>query len=305
MQNMLQCYRTLCRVAERGSLTRAARDLGLAQASVSRHLQELERRYGATLLQRTTRRVALTAAGERLFEYAQALISSEAQLADQLRAEQEVVEGPLVVAASTAFGHHVASPFCAAFMARYPGVRLRLTLHTRRSNLVEEGIDVAIRIGRLQDSSLVATRLGELDEVLVAAPSVFPRGRVPEDPEDLVPYPRLGLADADLRPLHNGRKRHTLDAPLRFATDSFLALRHALLCGLGYGSIQRYLVADELARGQLIEVLPRWTQPPSPISAVLPGRHSALRVRRFVEEFAEALSRQGMGLPVRGRGQAS
>lgn len=306
MQDVLQCYRTFCRVVERGSLTRAALDLDMGQASVSRHLQELERRYGATLLQRTTRTVALTPAGRRLLEYAQSLLASEAQLAETLRAEQGAIEGPMTVAASTAFGHHVVSPFCAAFMARYPGVRVKLTLQTRRSNLVEEGIDVAVRIGELQDSSLVAVRLGQLDEVLVAAPSLFPRGRVPEDPQDLVPYQRLGLAEAalPLQPLHRGRRRHTLDAPLRFATDSYLALRHALLCGLGYGSIQRYLVADDLAQHRLVQVLPEWTQVPWPLHAVMPSRQAPLRVKRFVEELGEALSRQGLGLPVRGRASA-
>jgi len=306
MQDVLQCYRTFCRVVERGSLTRAALDLDLGQASVSRHLQELERRYGATLLQRTTRRVALTPAGRRLLEYAQSLLASEAQLAETLRAEQGAIEGPMTVAASTAFGHHVVSPLCAAFMARHPGVRIKLTLQTRRSNLVEEGIDVAVRIGQLQDSSLVAVRLGQLDEVLVAAPSLFPRGRVPEDPADLLPYPRLGLAEAalPLQPLHRGRRQHTLDAPLRFATDSYLALHHALLCGLGYGSIQRYLVVDDLAQHRLVHVLPEWTQTPWPVHAVMPSRQAPLRVKRFVEELGEALSRQGLGLPVRGRAPA-
>lgn len=302
MQDVLLCFRTFCRVAERGNLSRAATDLGLAQASVSRHLQELERRYGVPLLHRTTRRMALTPAGQRLLEYAQALLASESQLAEQLRAEQAVMEGPLVVAASTAFGHQVVTPFCAAFMARHPAVRLQLLLHTRRSNLVEEGIDVAIRIGPLQDSSLVATRLGQLDEVLVAAPALFPRDRVPQEPEDLAPYPRLGLANAVPHPLQRGRRRHALESPLRFASDSYLALRHALLCGLGYGSIQRYLVADDLAQGRLITVLPAWRQEPWPVSAVLPGRHAPLRVRRFVDEFAEWLSRQGWGLPVHARG---
>lgn len=303
MQDVLQCYRTFCRVVERGSLTRAALDLGLGQASVSRHLQELERRYGTTLLQRTTRRVAMTPAGRRLLDYAQVLLASEAQLAETLRAEQGVVEGPMTVAASTAFGHHIVSPFCASFMTRHPGVRLKLTLQTRRSNLVEEGIDVAVRIGQLEDSSLVAVRLGELDEVLVAAPSLFPRGRAPQEPSDLAPYPRLGLAEAalPLQPLHRGRRRHLVDTPLRFATDSYLALRHALLCGLGYGSIQGYLVADDLAHGRLVRVLPAWTQTPWPVHAVMPSRQAPLRVKRFVDELGESLSRQGLGLPVRGR----
>lgn len=299
MQDLMTCYRSFCRVTERGNLSRAAVDLGLAQASVSRHLQELERRYGTRLVQRTTRRVALTAAGERLFDYAQALIASEARLAEQLRADQAAVEGLMVVAASTAFGHEVVSPFCATFMARYPGVRMRLALHTRRSNLVEEGIDVAIRIGALEDSSLVATRLGQLEEVLVGAPSLFPRGRVPQEPEHLRPYPRLGLSQEAARPLRRARRRHTLEAPLRFAADSYLALRHALLCGLGYASIQRYLVAGDLAQGRLVRLLPDWQQEPWPVSAVLPGRNPPLRVRRFVEEFGEALSRQALGLPLK------
>lgn len=292
MTDVLQCYRTFCRVAERGGLSRAAIDLDMAQASVSRHLQELERRYGTRLFQRTTRQIQLTPAGQRLLDYAQSVLASESQLTEALKLDQQQIEGPITLAASIAFGHELVGPFCMGFMQRYPGVRLKLQLQTRRADLVEEGIDLALRIGEMADSGLVATRLGELQEVLVAAPALFPRGRVPAQPEDLAPYPRLGRAEmpgGGVIRLLCGRKSRVLDAPPRFAADSYLVLRRALLAGAGYGVVHRNLVKEDLERRRLLELLPQWRLPHSPVQAVMPARQPAARVQLFVKEFGAYL----------------
>lgn len=292
--NLLLCFRSLARVVERGSLSRAALDLGLAQASVSRHLQQLERRYGTTLIHRTTRSARVTPAGLSVYEFARSVLASETRLAEAVRKDAAQIAGEIAVAAPTGFGHEIIAPFVIDFAKRHPESKIRLRLSERLLNLLEEGVDIAIRIGLLDDSSMYATPLGTLREVLVGSPSLFHRGRLPLAPEDLSDLPRVALEGAsDLgSTFMRGRRRYKLDTPVRMVLDSSLALRAALLQGLGVGVIHQYLVVRALRERQLVALLPDWRLPDWPVNAVHPSRDRAARVTRFADELRVYLRQQ-------------
>ncbi|CAG0988349.1 HTH-type transcriptional regulator DmlR [Burkholderiales bacterium] len=293
MADLLACYRSFCRVVERGGLTRAALDLDLAQASVSRHLQELERRYGAPLLARTTRSVRITPAGQRVYDYASAVLRSEDELAASLRERARALTGALTVAGPAGFGHVVLNPFAIAFGKRHGGLQLRLRLAERPVNLVEEGIDLAVRIGEPSDSSLVRRPLGNLREVLVVHPSLLPGRRKPAAPRELAVMPRVGLEGMRAPVLSRGAARHALGERPVYEVDSSLALRDALLGGLGYGAVHEYLVRQALDEGTLVELLPGWALPTWPIGVYFARRDRAARVDRFTDELHAHLQTAG------------
>jgi DNA-binding transcriptional LysR family regulator len=292
--DLLLCYRSLARVVERGSLSRAALDLGLAQASVSRHLQQLERRYGTTLIHRTTRSARVTPTGLLVYEFARGVVASETRLAESVRNEASQIPGEIVVAAPSGFGHEIIAPFVIDFAKRHPESKIKLRLSERLLNLLEEGVDIAIRIGTLNDSSMYATSLGTLREVLVGAPSLFARDRLPLAPEDLAKLPRValeGASDAGSTFLR-GRRRYKLESPVRVVVDSSLALRATLLQGVGVGVIHEYLVVEAVRERRLVALLPDWRLPAWPVNAVYRSRDRAARVTRFADELRVYLCQQ-------------
>jgi DNA-binding transcriptional LysR family regulator len=292
--DLLLCFRSLTRVVERGSLSRAALDLGLAQASVTRHLQQLERRYGTALIHRTTRSARVTPAGISVYEFARSVLASEAQLAESVQKDASQLAGGITVAAPTGFGHEIIAPFVIDFAKRHPESKVRLRLSERLLNLLEEGIDVAIRIGAPNDSSMYAMPLGTLREVLVGAPSLCLGRRLPLATEEIGGLPRVALEGAsDSGSIFmRGRKRYKLDTPVRMVVDSSLALRAALLEGLGVGVIHEYLVAKAIRERRLVELLPDWQLPDWPVNAIYPTRDRAARVTHFAQELRIYLRQQ-------------
>ncbi len=287
MTDVLAAMRTFVRVAERGSLTRASIDLGLAQASVSRHLQSLEARYGTPLLARNTRRIRVTSAGERLLAYARTVLKSEAELATTLRDEAGALSGHLTIAAPLGFGHEVVAPLAFAFCRKHRTVVVRLQFSERLVNLVEEGIDVAVRIGEPRDSSLVRVPLGELEEVLVASPALFARGGIPTSPGALDGVQRIALAGSRGVQLKRKGARHELGSMIAMEVDSSMALRDAALAGVGCVAVHAYLVAEHLRQGRLVRLLPDWKLPDWPVAAYLPQHERSQRVQAFIDLLAQ------------------
>ncbi|MFJ1254879.1 LysR family transcriptional regulator [Cupriavidus sp. CuC1] len=288
MNDLLAGFKTFCRVVDRASVSRAALDLDLAQATASRHLQELERHYGAVLIARTTRRLQITPAGQQVYDYASSVLRSEAELAQRLVEAASSMQGRITIAGPSGFGHVVLNRFLTGFGQRHPGLTIRLLLSERQVNLVEEGVDVAIRIGAPADSSLLAKPLGTLKEVLVAAPQLFPTPWRPKQPRDLAPLPRLALSrtQAARLELRRGKQMEVIASPPIFEVDSSLALLDVLVAGRGYAPIHHYLAAEALRAGRLVQLLPGWSLPAWPLNALFTSRTRPHRVDQFTQEFA-------------------
>ncbi len=286
----LHQLRMFLRVVERGSLSAAARDLGTTQPTVSRQLQELEVAYGNVLVIRTTRSLRMTDAGRMVYEQAQLMVRSEDILRERLRGDSAEVEGRIRIAAPSGFGAFVIAPFCGGFVERYPKATLELCLTDSESDLISEGLDVAIRIGQLADSSLFARRVATLEEVVVSHPRYLkqPVAR----PADLQALPwvafsgSLGRDDVEFE--RRGRKRKVRVTP-RLKIDQIIGHREALLSGAGVGLIHRYAVDQDIGDGRLVRFLPDWRLPEWPVHLVFPARAQTHRLRVWCEELQQTL----------------
>lgn len=284
--------RTFLRIVERGSLSAAAKDLGTTQRTVSRQLQELETTYGIALVIRTTRSLRVTDAGRMVYEQARLIVQSDDILRERLMGDDAQVEGRIRVAAPSGFGAFVIAPFCGRFVERYSRVTIELCLFDGLSDLISEGIDIAVRIGRLGDSSLFARPLIVLEEILVGHSrwAVRPIAR----PVDMLALPWVafsGLHDGDEVVFErNGRKQAVTVMP-RLRIDQIGAHREALLAGAGIGLIHRYAVDADIRDGRLTQLLPDWRRPEWPVHAMFPIRRPAYRVQTWYTELKQELGR--------------
>lgn len=292
--DQLQLLQTFVRVAERGSLSQAARELGVTQPAVSKQIAALEARVAARLLQRTTRKVALTDAGRRYYERCRAVLGELDEAAAELRPGREL-RGPLRVHAPTTFGELFLGRLALQFQQSHPEVVIDLVLNDRYVNLVEEGADVAIRMGRGHEPGRVVKRLGLLARVLVASPAYLRRHGAPKTAADLARHRGVrfsGAPGGDVVELRGPRGPVSARIPSAFTSNNALVLRQALLAGAGIGQVPRWLVHEPLRHRALSVVLPELSVPPTELNAVYPsGRFVPERARRFVEHVAEGLRR--------------
>ncbi|CAB3799926.1 HTH-type transcriptional regulator DmlR [Pararobbsia alpina] len=284
--------RTFLRIVERGSLSAAAKDLGTTQPTVSRQLQDLETTYGAALLIRTTRSLRVTDAGRMVYEQARLVVQSDDILRERLMGDDAQVEGRIRIAAPSGFGAFVIAPFCGRFVERYSRVELQLCLSDGRSDLISEGIDVAVRIGQLGDSSLFARPLVALEEILVGHPrwSSRPIAR----PVDLLTLPWVafsGLSDGDEVVFERNAHKQKITVMPRFRIDQINGHREALLAGAGIGLIHRYAVDTDIREGRLVQLLPDWQRPEWPVNAMFPVRNPAYRLQAWCAELKNELAR--------------
>lgn len=290
----LHQLRTFLRVVERGSLSAAARDLGTTQPTVSRQLQELETAYGTALVIRTTRSLRMTDAGKMVYEQAQLMVRSDDILRERLRGDSAQVEGRIRITAPSGFGAFVIAPFCGHFVERYPKATLELCLTDSESDLISEGLDVAIRIGRLADSSLFARRLATLEEVVVGHPRYLKRPV--SRPADLQTLPWVAFSGSpgsdDVEFERRGRKRKVRVMP-RLKIDQIIGHREALLSGAGVGMIHRYAVDQDMRDGRLVQFLSDWRLPGWPVHLVFPAKAQTHRLREWCAE----LQRELEGIP--------
>lgn len=283
-------------VAETGGFTAAAEQLGVAKAKVSVEVGRLEQRLGVSLFTRTTRRVTLTDAGQALLAECVPLLRGAQEAMGQLGGAAELA-GPLRI--STAVDHAVQSMSgaVAEFAALHPRVSIDLRASDRVTDLVKEGIDVAIRMGWLRDSSLRATRLGEFAQYVVASPAYLARAGMPRAPRDLVGHDWIALSLLPT-PLtwkfsaSRGRSQ-TVRMQSRLRSDSSATLRSLLLHGAGVSAVDQFSVAESLRTGQLVRLLPQWSLPQGGVYAVLPpGRHVPAKVRAFIDFYRAFLERR-------------
>lgn len=277
------------RVLDQGSISAAARSLDLSVAVASQRLQRLERALGVRLLHRTTRRLHPTPEGQALAERGRVLVDDLEALADGLRESAQAVAGTLRVTLPASFGLQYVSPLLAGFQEQHPRVALSTHLSDDVVDLVKQGFDLAIRIGPLADSGLVARRIADNRRVLVASPDYLQRRGVPRDPEALAAHDGILLVGREGR--QDTWTLGSADGALlrvrmhsRFESNHGELLRGAAVAGQGIALHSLWHVADDLRAGRLKVLLPHWPPPPSQINAVMPARsQQPPRVRAFVD----------------------
>lgn len=277
-------------VVEAGSFSAAARQLRLSKAAVSEQVARLEKRLGARLLHRTTRRLSLTQAGEACYQHSARLVEaaeSATRAAHSLHAEPR---GLLRVTAPQTFAPMHVAPALPSLLAQYPRLDVELEVSARVVDLVQEKIDVAIRIGPLPDSTLVARRIGHARLIVVAAPGYLQRRGTPQRAEDIerhdvVQFAPLGWGEHWLLDDPQGERRR-IRVRSRLQCDSGEALVAAVRAGVGLGTLPDWMVPRELADGTLVQVLAGWGREPVPIHAVhASGGLAAAKVRVFVDHL--------------------
>jgi DNA-binding transcriptional LysR family regulator len=279
------------KAVEVGSLSGAARASGLSLPSVSRHLTALEERIGTRLVVRTTRSLALTEAGRVYYEHAKQMLADLEAVEASLLADASVPAGTVSVWAPTLFGRVFVLPLLARFLADNPRVQLDVTLLDRDFNLVEEGVDLAIRIGPLKESSLIVRRLGSLLWVVSAAPTYLEHRGVPTTPEDLRHHDCLVFTQPGYEwRFRKGGRSASLQVPARMRANALDAVVEAAVAGAGLVYAPAWQVHDHVAAGRLKVVLRDYEVPPLPINALL--SHTRLlsnKVRTLLEFLATQL----------------
>ena len=278
-------------VADLKGFAAAARKLGLSPSGVTRLIAALEDRLGARLLQRTTRSVTLTDAGVRYLERARRILADieEAEIAAE--GERARPSGRLVISAPVGFGRLHVSPVLTAYLKRHREVSAELRLQDRMINLVEEGVDLAVRIGHLADSSLVARHVGDIRRITVASPKYLQSRGEPKKLQDLAGHDTIqfgaSAGAAEWRFVDNGSEVRLNFAP-RLSTNSAAAAIQYAEAGGGLTRVLAYQVADAIQRGRLKIVLAKFEQPPLPIHIVYPtSRLLSAKVRTFIDLVVE------------------
>lgn len=283
---------TFLAVIETGSLAAAARRLRRSPAAVTRTLAALEARVGVRLIERTTRRLSVTEAGRRLAEEARTVLSAyQAAIA---REEAGPLRGQLRISAPLVFGRRHVAPVLSRFLDAHPLVSAELVLNDRNLDLVDEGLDVALRIGALADSRLVARKVGEVRRQVVAAPAYLARHGAPARPADLAEH-EIVYASTQPGPTEwrfDGRLgREAVRLRPRLMVNAIEAAVAAVMEGRGVGRFFSYQVADELADGRLVRLLGEWEPPPIPVQVVTASaRLMPPRARAFLDFAAAELS---------------
>jgi DNA-binding transcriptional LysR family regulator len=283
------------RVLDAGSISGAARSLDLSVAVASQRLQRLERQLGVRLFQRTTRRLRVTPEGAALAERGRALFEDLEALTTDIRRSSAEASGTLRMTASASFGRQYLSPLLPEFLDRHPNVRLSVDLSDLMQDVVNSGFDLAIRIGALVDSNLVARRIATNRRMLCASPAYLAKRGTPASAEDLAAHECLLLTGAQGRQDvwrmidHNGREL-SVRVSGRFESNYGEVLRDAAIAGLGIALHSTWHVVDDLRAGRLKPVLPQYRIADSGIWALMPQRRLVpLRVRAFVDFLAEKL----------------
>jgi len=282
-------------VVETGSFTAAADRLDIAKSAISRRVTALEERLGVQLLRRTTRRLNLTDTGRDLYERSTRVLSDLEEIESVALQQHGEVSGMLRVALPLSFGVSQMCAPLAEFSQRHPRIRFDLDLNDRRIDLVQEGVDLAVRIGNLPDSSLVARKLFDVRTVICGSPEYFSEHGTPRTPDDLLNHDCLvygNLADpAKWVCTDASGKRLRVDVPRTLTATSGDFLCAAAVRGMGITMQPTFIVGKAIARGELVPVLTDYQWPVSPAYAVYPAtRHLSSRVRKLIDYLADYFS---------------
>lgn len=283
------------RVVETGSFSAVARELNTTQPTISKNIAELETWLGAKLLNRSTRSLHLTEAGADYYERCVSILMDIEEAEQNIGHLQTQPKGHLRVNTVVAFGRLHLMPLLGAFLEQYPEISVEILLNDRVVDLVEEGVDVALRMGDLGDSSLIAKKLAASPMVVAATPEYLEKNGVPNHPNDLKEHNCIIYTGVE-----NTRQLNFLEnnEPIFIRVDGNIhsnnteAIREALLAGYGITMVPRWLVGDALIKGELVEVLTDFQSDPLNLYAVYPpGRHLPLKARTFIDFVAENLGR--------------
>jgi DNA-binding transcriptional LysR family regulator len=284
-------------LAMAGSLSAAAREMGITTAAVSKHLSQMESRLGVPLITRTTRRMSLTVEGDFLLRHARSILAEMADLEQQLGASRSKPSGLLRVNSTLGFGRSHVGPLISRFTQQYPQVDVQLQLSVDPPALTEDAFDVCIRFGPPPDTRVISRKIANNQRLLCAAPSYIARHGEPISPADLVRHNFISIRQGGeaygVIKLSRGRsgKTETIKTRGNLTTnDGSIAVQWALD---GHGILMRaeWDIRTYLAQGQLVQILPQFRTPDADIYAVYPAQHkSAARVKAFVDFIVQAFS---------------
>lgn len=295
----LEAWAIFAKVAKHGSFSRAAREMGMSDPTVSKAIARLEARLGLTLIARTSRRIALTDAGRAAVERATRILSEGEAAEDGAGEQSKRPRGRVRISAPLSFGIAYLGAMLPAFLTDYPEITVDFALSDRKVDLVAEGFDLALRIASLDDSSLLSRRLCTVRLLLVAAPDYLARHGMPTHPAELSRHCALaytGGASRMWRFTHPTFGEETVEPPVRVWTDNADLLNPALVAGQGLAIQPEFLIWRELRDGQLAVAMPEWSvtslglhlvMPPSPLRP--------LRVQVLVDYLARELARPPWG----------
>ena len=292
------------RAVELGGFSVAARELGLTPSAISKLVTRLEDRLGVRLLNRTTRRLALTPEGEAYFHRTQRILAEIEEAENEVAQFRAKPKGLLRINTSSAFGMHQLVPALPEFLARHPEVQVELTITDRVVDLIEEGADLGIRLGKLVDSSLVARKICDVERVVCASPAYLRRHGTPKRPEDLLNHDCLAMANAPaLRrwPFDSKEGVRHVEVTGNAIASSADALLQLAILGLGVIRLSDVIVGAAIRDGRLVALLEDvHHREPLPLHAVYPqGRHRSPRVAAMVEFLVERFASQPWRVPAK------
>jgi LysR family transcriptional regulator, regulator for bpeEF and oprC len=297
----LEQFMAFAATARHGSFAAAAREQGVVPSTLAKAVARLETELGVKLFHRTTRQVRLSPDGERLFERCQRVLAEIDELRAEASGARHAVSGELLVSAPVLYGKRFVLPVLARLVQRHPALRLEVRLSDQYLDLVREGIDIAVRIGQLRDSSLVAKRIDQQSLVLCASAGYLAEHGTPRRVEDLAHHQaiafRLPSTGRD-RPWQFRQRGIVVEVPpkARVRINETETVVEAIRLGLGLCQLPDNVVADELARGEIVEVLPSCRPAPIPISVVVAsGRLLPARVRVAIEALETLRQRSRNG----------
>lgn len=289
----LTLLETFARISERGSISAAARDLGLSQASASRQLRELEDRMGVQLIRRTTHSLALTPAGQSALSDARALISGWGAFEERHAEHGEAIRGSLKVVAPVALGQTYLAEIAARFLIDHPEISLDWELEDDPIRFAERGCDCWIKIGKVPDETLIVRPLGRVERIVVAAPELISDDL--KHPRDLESVPFIALAPFEGGNLGLHRQDGTeiqLSLQPRMKTNNIVSILEAVRAAAGAAIMPRWFVASDLSAGTLVDVLPDWRAAELAINvAFLPARHQPMRLNAFLETLSTEMKK--------------
>lgn len=278
-------------VVDAGSFTGAARNPGLPKSTVSRKITQLEERLGVRLIQRTTRSLRLTDTGNAYYNHCARILSEIEEANIAVTQMQSTPTGTLRITAPVLFGSTVLSSLVAEFMELHPQVNIDLVLSDQRLDLVQDGIDIAFRIGQLEDSSLIGRYLGDVRGMLCASPEYLRRKPAPAHPQELSEHSLITASQwAQWHMTGPDEQEVSIQVKARLQVNDFASLYSLTLAGAGIAPLPMLIAAPAVRAGNLIPVLPDWPFEASPIHALYPSnRHLSAKVRSFVDFVIESI----------------
>jgi DNA-binding transcriptional LysR family regulator len=283
----IDCLKAFVRAMEGGSFSAAAKELGLGQPAVSKRIALLEQEFGSQLFMRTTRKLTPTREAHRVYELARQVLGTFEEARASIREAPVRPSGILRISVPSSFGRHFLMPIVREYTRDYPDVRLDLRFDERTINLVEEGMELALRIGQLESSSLMARRIGTVRRYLVASPQYLKERGAPRNPDDLkdhqcITYARMVLANQWTFQSDDGR--HVVSVSGAVMVDDADAMKEAVLQDLGIAVLPAWCAHEALRRGQMKALLPDYAVSSLPLHVVYPETHwMSARARSFLD----------------------